>query len=75
MPIAHNVKPDIKSNIWLTTVCSVFRYAMDVGEFNQADKRAGTVVSDPHFVLRALSITLSGEGNMGSVLGEIAVGG
>lgn len=48
---------------------------MDVGEFNQADKRAGTVVSDPHFVLRALSITLSGEGNMGSVLGEIAVGG
>jgi hypothetical protein len=36
----------------LTTVCRDFRYAMARGDCNHAAKKAGTAVSDLHFVLR-----------------------
>jgi hypothetical protein len=59
----------------LTMVSRVFRYASAVGDVNQTAKRAGTATSHPDFVLRVCSRILSGEGNMGSVLEDVVLGG
>lgn len=40
-----------------------------------AAMRPGRVTIEPQFVLRELSIILSGEGNIGSAPGDVAVGG
>lgn len=58
-----------------TIVWSVVRYVSASGESNQVTRRVGTVVSDLHFVFRACSKMLSGDGIMGKASGEVAVGG